>query len=441
MKWMCCIVALLAWAAPGLAEPIDVETELAELRAKLARQDEVIASMQDRLGDNWLNSGRAEQVKQLVREVLADAETRASLMDSSITAGHDGSSFIITDEQSNFLLKVKGMVQVRHTYNHQDNSGVTLGTDASPDDSRGGFGITRTRFGFLGHVVDPTWKYVIWAGYDCSGNSVVLDANITKVLGDGWSVTGGQFKLPFQYEYLVSETRLQFIERSLVAGEFCGTYTQGVMVTYQNDWFRGRGSFNDGASTINTIWHTRTSEYAATARGELKLFGDWKDYADWEGWLEQEPLFVVGAALHWQEDEWGTADAGEVMDTRWTIDASYERSGFNVFVAVVGQHVGGDAGDRIAAMGQGGLFVTPDLELICRYEWAEPDVAGEEDLNILSVGANYFFAGHQLKLSADVGYAFNAVGASYASNPLGYRLDAPDSDGQLVVRSQIQLLF
>ena len=441
MRWLVCVMALLIGTMPCLAEPIDVAAELAALRAKLVQQEQVIASMQQRLDENWMNDGRADQVKQLIREVLADAETRATLLDSTITAGHDGSSFFIRDLQGNFLLKIKGMVQVRHTYNNQDDSGVTLGTDASPDDSRGGFGITRSRFGFLGHVVDPTWQYIIWAGFDCTGQAVVLDANITKVLDENWSVTAGQFKLPFQYEYMVSETRLQFIERTLVAGEFCGTYTQGIMVTYQNDWFRGRGSFNDGASTINTIWHTRTSEYALTARGEAKLFGEWKDYADWEGWLGQEPLLVVGGAIHWQEDEWGTADAGEVMDTRWTIDASYERGGFNVFVAVVGQHLGGDAGDHIAAMTQGGVFVTPDLELIARYEWAEPDVAGEEDLNIVSVGANYFFVGHSLKLSADVGYAFNAVGGSYASNPLGYRLDSPGSDGQLVVRSQIQLLF
>jgi len=438
MRWLLmCWLALpaIAWAAEGA----DVQAELAAMRARLARQDAEIAAMRQRLDDNWMTEARAEQVKALVRQVLADADGRAALMDSAITAGHDGASFFLRDGQGNFLLRIKGMIQARYTYSRQDDAAAALPGDAGPDDSRGGFGITRTRFGFMGHVVDPTWQYILWAGYDCEGDAVVLDANITKTLPGGWSVTAGQFKLPFQYEYLVSETRLQFIDRTLVAGEFCGTYTQGVMVTYQNDSVRGRVSFNDGASTINTIWHSRTSEFAATGRGEVKLFGDWPDYADWQGWPDQQPLLVLGVAGHVQHGEYGTTDAGEQTDARWTVDASYERGGFNCFAAVVGRHVG-DA-NMLAAVTQGGLFVLGNVELIARYEWADPDSPGEDDLSVATVGVNWFLAGHQLRITADLGYAFNAVGPTFASNPLGYRRDAAGSDGQLVARSQLQLLF
>jgi hypothetical protein len=439
------------------AEPAsqgDVASELVQLKTQLSQQGALLEQQDRRLkgqeaelaqlrqaqNESWLNERRAEEVKTLIREVLADSDTRASLAEGAILAGHDGRGFFITDADNNFLLTIKGMLQVRYTHSEQEDAPPLAG-EASGDDSRGGFGITRSRFGFMGHVIDPSLRYIFWAGYDCNGNAVILDAAMTKDLGAGWSVTGGQFKLPFQYEYMVSETRLQFIDRTLIAGEFCGTYTQGVVLTYQNDYLRAIGSFNDGASRINTIWHTRDTDFAITGRVEFKLMGDWKDYIDWQGWPEQNPLLIVAGAVHYQDGEHGTIDT-EVEDFRWTLDASLELSGFNIFGAVVGQHLSnGVEADLISAMVQGGIFITPKAELIGRYEWADSDVPGEDPLNLLTVGVNYYFAGHALKLSTDVGYAFDSIGATFASNPLGWRLDAPGHDGQWVFRSQMQLLF
>ena len=51
----------------------------------------------------------------------------------------------------------------------------------------------------------------------------------------------------------------------------------------------------------------------------------------------------------------------------------------------------------------------PVMALIGRYEWGDFDLAGVDDLSLLTVGANRFFARHQVKLSADVGYSFNAL--------------------------------
>jgi len=419
------------------------QAALAKQDQRLATQDQQIAQMRQQTDGQWMSAQRVDQIKTLVREVLSDADTRASLMDSAITAGHNGSNFFLASEDGNFMLKIKGMVQARYTFGHQEKpSPVAAAGDASGDENRGSFGITRSRFGFVGHVIDPSWQYAFWAGYDCSGAAVVLDAYITKVLDANWSVTAGQFKLPFMYEYLVSETSLQFIERSLVAGEFCGTYTQGVMVTYQDDMFRARLSFNDGASTINSTWSKRDTEVALTGRGEVKVMGDWKDYNDWEGWNSQNPLLVFGVAAHWQIGEYGTTDSGEIETLRWTVDGSLEQPGWNIFAAVTGQHDSrGRAADALAVVLQGGAFVTDDIELIARYEWSDGDTAANDDLSLVTVGMNYFFSKHALKYTVDVGYAFNGVGSIFESTPLGWRQDAAGADGQIVVRTQVQLLF
>jgi hypothetical protein len=456
IRYALLMIFLLAPLTVRAADVDQLQAELDAMRHRIDQQDQVIASQNEQLqtlrgeaGDSWLNQRRQEQVRELVHEVLADADTRASLMDDGMTAGWNNGFFLASADGS-FYLRVMGMVQARHTWSLQDNSADVAPSDVGDpddpnddrtDDSRAGFGLTRTRYGFKGHVVDPSWQFLLWAGYNCEGEAVVLDAYVTKQINDNWSLTVGQFKLPYLYEYLVSETRLQLIERSLIAGRFCGTYTQGVMLTYENDMFRLRLSANDGASTINTIWHERTTEYAFTGRAEAKIAGDWKDYTDWEGWPGQNMLLIVGAAIHHEIDEYGTVD-DEVENTRWTVDASLEGSGFNLFVALVGNHFSGATDlDQIGVVIQGGFFVTDKLELIARYEWSDPDLADEDNLSVATVGFSWFFNRHQVRWTSDIGYAFNAVGDTYDSRALGWRLDSAGEDGQVVMRNQIQLLF
>ncbi|QNN20786.1 hypothetical protein HED60_00385 [Planctomycetales bacterium ZRK34] len=420
-----------------------------QLRKRLDDQQGELSQMRAREDQSWLTTRRAEEVKALVREVLSDADTRASLADGGMTGGWNN-GFFLASEDGNYLLRFLGQIQARYTYSHQATSATILDTSTAPptvvspsdDNDRGGFGITRTRFGFKGHVIDPSWSFLLWAGYDCTGNAVLLDAYINKQVDDHLMITAGQFKLPFLKEYMVSETRLQFVERSLIAGEFCGTYTQGIKATWTNDMVRLIASANDGASAINTIWHDRTAEgIAGTGRAEIKLFGDWSNYNEWESFTDDEPMMVIGGAVHYQKGEYGTTDR-ETEDARWTVDASLEMGGWNIYSAIIGENLSGATqADRLAWMIQGGCFVTEALELIARYEWGDSDVDGEDPLSVMTVGFNYFIAKHRLKITTDVGYGFRAVAATWASNPLGWRQDAPEANGQIVIRSQIQLLF
>lgn len=418
-----------------------LQSKLESQEARIGQQEAELVALRQQSHTDWMDAARRRQVAEMVREVLADADTRASLLEGSINAGWKNGFFIASDDGSH-KLTIGGMIQGRYTHGFMNNSNANTSASALPDDSRGGFGISRTRFSFSGHIIDPSWTFLFLAGYDCSGKAVVLDAAITKDLGEGWSVTIGQFKLPYMYEYLVSEKHLQFIDRSLLAGEFCGTYTQGIMVTHQTDNYRLRLSFNDGFAAINTIWHTTDVEYAFSGRAELKLAGGWDQYIDWTAWTDKPTMFVIGAAFHVQEGEYGDATGPEVFNVRWTADASLEINRLNLFAAVIANHAEqAGFGTQWGALVQGGYFITPTIEVIGRYEWGDSDIAGEDDLSILTVGFNYFISGHRLKVGTDVGYSFNAVSATFFSNPLGWRMDTPGESGQIVIRSQLQLLF
>ena len=66
----------------------------------------------------------------LIRDMLLDAERRTQLMASpgNATAGYNNGFFIAAGDQ--FMLRIKGLLMIRYTQNHQEDSGG--------DDDRGG---------------------------------------------------------------------------------------------------------------------------------------------------------------------------------------------------------------------------------------------------------------------------------------------------------------
>ncbi len=424
--------------AQGLDELRTMITEQGEQiraqRALLDQQQAVISRLTTEDGD-WLDARRAEEVKGLIHEVLADAETRASFMQDGLTAGHNGKSFFIKSEDGSFALKIAGMVQVRHLFSSQDQSPT--------DDELSGFEIARTRFGFIGNVVDPTWKYVIWTGHSDTGGALLLDTYVTKTFDGGWSLTAGQFKVPMWREWLVSEKSQQLIERSLL-NALSGSYTQGVKVDYKNDQVHLILSFNDGLAGLNKTWSTADTDYAFTGRGELLVFGDWVHYSNWMSCQHDEPVLVIGGAVHHQQSDLGTTvDTTEI--TRWTADVNWGMSGANLFAAVIGDHqeTSGSDIDRLGVLVQAGVFITEKLEVFGRYEWADLEQAtdGQDELGIVTFGGNYYVSGHQVKITADVGIAVEPVPSTFSSNMTGWRTDTAGEDGQVVARTQVQLLF
>jgi hypothetical protein len=94
----------------GVANAQDYQAEIAQLRAELAE-------MKAQNGDKWLTEERAAEIKGLVKDVLADAETRTSLQATGATSGYDN-GFFIGSADGNFKLKINALAQMRWTYNN-----------------------------------------------------------------------------------------------------------------------------------------------------------------------------------------------------------------------------------------------------------------------------------------------------------------------------------
>ena len=392
----------------------------------------------------WLTEHRADEVRALVQDVLADADTRASLLADGMTAGWDH-GFFLASADGNFKLKVGGYLQYRYVLNSQDNSPV--------DDNRGGFENTRTRLKFAGHVGDPTWIYYILGDFSRDGGKFKLkDAYMGHAFDDsGWTVVAGQFKVPMLREELVSDVYQLPVSRSLVWSEFTAGRTQGAALDYRGDRVHFVAGYTDGhpaTGGFNSPALARDTEYALTARVEVLLEGDWSQFKDLTSFPDERRAIMLGGAVHYQDGEYGTAD-DELEVLQWTIDVSAEFGGANIFAYVVGRHLDSTTVelDQYAFVVQGGYFLADDWEIFGRYEWADDDGLSAEDLSVVTVGVNRYFHQHQVKWSTDIGFGLDEVTTTWGDGFIGdggditgWRTDSAGSDGQVVIRSQLQFV-
>lgn len=443
--------AALTLSSVGFAASV----EAGDNNARIAQLEAQVAALKATQGDNWLTEARADEIRGLVQDVLADADTRASLLQSGMGGGWDD-GFYLASADGNYRLNINGAMQQRFVYNNQG--------DLADDSDRSGFEVRRAKLDFWGHIVNPSWKYRIEGDFDSdSGDFNLLDSWIKYDYGNGWSTAIGQFKAPLLREELVSYKYQLAVERSLVNSIFTAGRVNGLLLSYETDNFRASGSFNDGSrDAAGGSALAEDTEWAAHARAEFLANGTWSQFDDFTSWQGEDTGILIGGAVAYQNQEFGTGDGlfvdanadgvddtptdNEVKELVATIDASLEFGGANLFGAFVYSDTDGVDANPMGFIVQGGFFFTEDFELFGRYEWLDPDTAGVDDLSVATIGVNKYFSKHAVKWTTDVGYSFdqvqaNGLGGAADLEGAGYRDDPAGEDGQLVFRSQLQLLF
>lgn len=463
----------IAGAALGADINDDMARQLQELRAA----NEALAAKVTRLeqsagSDKWLTDERAAEIRAIVTDVLADADTRSSLQGASMTGGwnKDQGGFFLASPSGDFKLNIKGQIQFRWAYNHRDTEGAAA---PAPKDDTWGFENRRTKLTFAGFVVDPSWSYEVklvmnrtpasissGAQTFSSGNIVgsAEDLWAQKDFGNGMMLRAGQFKTPFLREELTSSASQLAVERSLVNDVYSTKFSQGLQLEIggrAGEQWRGLLFYGDGmranassvptsatanaggyAGSYTTSFNQNTTNYAFAGRLEYLGQGTWKAMKDFNSYIGDERSWMVGVggmaqSLRPATDATPTAST---TDSMWgaTADASINFGGATLFAYGVYRHVqlagdvavrgGGtsDSMDQWGAVVQGGYFVSSDTELFARYEMgstdtdqfrvADPGVDLDGD-SIVTVGLNYFIGGNKdLKWTTDVGYAFTPIG-------------------------------
>jgi hypothetical protein len=415
------------------------------LRAEVDCLKAQIAQIQNSKHETWLNEQRSGHLKALIHEVLADADTRATLLQDGLSAGHDGEHFFLKSADGNNLLQLGGQVQLRGNWDSQDNRA---------DEDEFGLQISRAKLWFSGHAGTPRLTYFVrLAALDASPVTSVAfglfqDVIVSYELADGLSLSAGHFPLPFLREELTSSENQLAVERSATNEFFTLNRASQIQADLQGDGYRLRGAFSDGANSGYTTAGADAVEIALTGRVDLKIAGDWDQMNDFTAWGGEDFAAFVGAAVHHEE---GDADNGAVSDyLGWTVDGSVETGGVGVFAALSGGTVetpGAADRDMWGLVLQAGLNLNDTIEPFVRWETIDPDTGSEPES--LTVGFNWFFDGHNSKLTTDLVWVYD--GAAPAANPFGAAPFGPnsgvsafataDNDDLVVVRTQYQLLF
>lgn len=398
-----------------------------------------------------------DEVRAVVAEMLADAETRSSLLaDAGGGAGHDGQKFFISD--GGFKLTIGAILQTRYILNFREQ---TPGTD----DFDSGFQRRRLKL-YVGADLPGGWRADVIARFIASGDAEIETTAVTKKFEDGFQVKFGQFREQFLREEVIVDARQGLVERSVPTFVFGQGYPQGVEFSHTGERLRLFGSVNDGLRSENTDFDTRENtgrfvvtgeaEYGVSGRADLLLgaSGAWKRFEELNPQRGGELGAQLGAGVHWQQ----SANTDALTDTDrdslvYTADALVEGDSWNVFGAFVGRwtQLRGAGDDRdlhdFGATVQAGWRAGENWDLIARWEAVYADAGRGQsgtDWNFVTFGGNYYFAGHATKLSADVVWSINDTSGLRTLGVLpnvSLGLLGSAEENEVVARVQLQLVF
>ncbi len=426
---------LLQTHAPVLGQQDD-----RSLERRIASLESSIQAIESSASE-WDTWQRETVIQKLVLEALVDAEQRTSLQSSGIM-GWDGLPYLASIENA-FRLNLEARIQWRHVLSRRNDSSIE-----DEDRTLAGFEARRVRLIFSGHVVDPSIRYRVQATHSRSGGWLQLeDGYVQKDIVDGLDLTIGQFRPAFSREQDVSTFRTTAVERSLAHGAIEIGRSQGIQVGYQGERLHWRAALHDGDGFANSSSLESDTDLALAGRIEwLVTDGSWRGFADFTGWPDEEQRMAVllGAGVNWQRGEFGDASNVRADDWRWTLDATVKSPGWHAFAAYGQRKVDPDHGEETSVSIltiQAGVFVTPADELFLRYEWGSDRIPGHDELSLITLGLSHYFRKHKLKVQWDLGYGFNGVSDTFASSGAGWRADSADENGQVVIRSQIQMTF
>jgi len=405
----------------------DALAQIAELRAQLA-------AVQAQAGNNTLTEERANEIKSIVRDTLADADTRTSLQGGGAMAGYDN-GFFMSSADGNFKLKLGVLEQVRFVWQFDD------------DDTMG-FENRRTQLAFGGNMFDPSWTYKVVFNYSAysspygedAGVMNLADASVTKALDGGLAITAGQYRAPFTRATLVGDGVQLAADYSPVDYNFSAGYQQGIMASYSADMFKAMFSIGNGLGQTNGTWsdpNSNAENLNFAARVEVKLAGSWGQFNKETSFRGEEFGLLLGAG--WIDtDGNGAGNYDAANSNAVTLDATAFWGGANLSAAYTYANENTNAGDDAYGLTvQGGLFVTDKVEVWGAWNYIDGDGA-QANGNWGQVGATVYFAKNGCKWTTQLNMSLNDETEDAYFYGGAWGLNAQDETSFL---TQLQFMF
>ncbi|MBT8484651.1 MAG: hypothetical protein HKO59_10015 [Phycisphaerales bacterium] len=441
------------WAAQLQA----MQGEMQLLRADNERMQDEIDRLRVETSDNWLTETRADEIRTLVSDVLADADLRTNHLQNGLAAGWS-EHFYLASPDGRFKLQLDGQIQTRFIWSYHDQR----------DRHRSGYEVTRSKLTLRGNVFGPDVSYLIRTDHTrnepglVTGLYFMQDVWIGFQLDNEWSLRAGQFKLPYNREELISSSRQMAVERSLVNENMNIGRSQGVELSFVDETAKFMLATSDGGSDnlggFGNLLGTfppysnaldEDVEWAFTTRYELKAAGTWNQFTDFTSRPEEEFGLLFGLGGHFQQNESNNNPTGDRDEHRWVagaFDVSAEWGGASAFFSIMHSYVDNGSFGQINITGvtlEGAFYMTPKVEVFARWEygWWRFSNFDFSDLHAVTLGVNYYIDGHDLKWTTDIGFGVGKIDQNWEADIAGWRQDADSAEPQVVFRTQFQLLF
>ncbi|UCF93366.1 MAG: hypothetical protein JSW39_04165 [Desulfobacterales bacterium] len=362
----------------------------------------------------------SEEAKSLEKEVKEEPSPKevkeevsaADEWTKKIEVGYKKGAYIKTADER-FSLKLNVRTQGQFKYEAREEREDTAD-----------FRVRRARLLAGGNVFYPWMKYGTQITLE-SSEAALRDAWIEAAYFDWAKPRIGQYKVPFDREFLTSAFSLQLIDRSIASNEFSlqrdiGTQFSGDILPDLLEY--SVGVFNGSGANQSNV----DRDFMYVGRMVLTPFGSYP-YSQAALDTPATPKLAVGVAgtyLPGLEPGERKTLAGRLGNTnilpvesdvyQLTADLAFKYQDFSF---EGGYHFRSIDPDEPTPFGketaqgfylQAGYFVIPkELELAARYAWVNPDNPNNKNDNNqqeYTAGLSYYLYGHDLKLQAN--YSF-----------------------------------
>ena len=329
--------------------PITLD-QMAQRLAELEKQNQTLQGRVNELeseeGESWLSEQRASEIRGIVTDVLADADSRVSLQSAGLTAGWDD-GFFLQSPDGRFRLNIGGMTQARYVYSNfrapfESKPGEPEAPPFTAEDNamqRYGWDMPNTRLDFDGHMFGPDTTFRIMGGFtnmrgtwyagnvgqayiqsgeygNRNGQLQLLDAWMAQALDSSFTLRVGQFKLPFDRAWEVGIPNQLTGDRTALAMHMGLGRSQGLELEYFADDVRISVAVSEGANDrifeqyrlsttepMNSPYYDTQSEISFSGRAEYKVAGAWSDFDRMTSPPGEEYGLMVGVGGHFQRNK------------------------------------------------------------------------------------------------------------------------------------------
>jgi hypothetical protein len=194
------------------------QQRIEQLQSLLEAQTAKIESLKgqlDQAEQGTTSATRVEEIRKVVREMMADSEFRENLVPDVTQVGYD-KGFYIRSADDDYMLRINGFMKIRYTGSERQSDNPRRQGIQKQDDING-FQINDLYMYFQGYLHSPklTYSIVLTGDTRQAHDWRTYTAWINYEFAQELQVVAGLVKVPFGRQWLVGKSDLQFIDRSL----------------------------------------------------------------------------------------------------------------------------------------------------------------------------------------------------------------------------------